>query len=120
MTNLLARDVVVERCQVAGGSRTSCTSLGTVAPQADLRTVETPAGLSTADHQALFIHLSGDDSQSYQRDLVVGSGGNNPNFGATCQIERIFATGARTPTLGTGGTSTFAMSTCYGYASGPM
>ena len=74
VTNLLGENVVVERCTIVDGERTSCTPVGTVAPQADLRTVETTVASSKADHPGLFIHLASDASQSYQRDLVQGGG----------------------------------------------
>jgi hypothetical protein len=117
VTNLVGEDVVVERCTIAAGERTSCTPIGTVAPQADLRTVETPVASSKDDYPGLFIHLASDASQSYQRDLVQGTA----NLGApACQIERIFVHGTRsTPGFTPTGTPAFAMSTCYGYSSGP-
>ena len=116
VTNLLDQDVVVERCLVTASSRASCTLVGTVAPAADFLTVETLAAVSSmADHQALFIHLGSDASQSYQRELVQGTGGT---FGSTCQVERIVVHGERNPlNYGTGFTS-FALSSCYGYGSG--
>jgi hypothetical protein len=117
VTNLVNEAVVVERCLIAAGSRTSCMPVGTVAPGADFLTVETLAASSTADHQALFIHLASDASQSYQRDLV---GGARSEFGAACEIERIVVHGRR-PNTSLNPTSTaFAMSSCYGYASGAM
>ena len=118
VTNLLDGAVVVERCLIAGGSQTSCVPVGTVAPHADLLTVETMAASSKDDHQALFIHLGTDTSQSYQRDLVEGQ--SNYSFGSTCQVERIIVHGAH-PTLGGSptGAPAFAMSSCYGNASGP-
>ena len=116
VTNLLAEDVVVERCTIADDERTSCTALGTVAPQADLRTVETLVASSQGGHPGLFIHLASDAGQSYQRDLVEGGG----RFGSTCQIERILVHGSRgTPVYSPTGLTAFAMSTCYGYGSGP-
>ena len=115
VTNLLGENVVVERCTIVDGERTSCTPVGTVAPQADLRTVETTVASSKADHPGLFIHLASDASQSYQRDLVQGGG----DFGSTCQIERILVHGTRgTPGFSPTGATRFAMSTCYGYSSG--
>ena len=84
VTNLLGEDVAVERCTIAGGNRTACMPLGTVAPQADLRTVETPMASSKTDHPALFIHLASDASQSYQRDLALGSGVSG-SAGPACQ-----------------------------------
>jgi hypothetical protein len=118
VTNLLGEDVVVERCTIAGGDRTSCTPVGTIAPKADLRTVETQVALAmpTPDHPALFIHLASDASQSYQRDLiqVIGPGG------ATCQVERIFVHGVRqTHSYSPNGPAGFAMSTCFGNSGGP-
>jgi hypothetical protein len=116
VTNLLGEDVVVERCTIAAGERTSCAPVGTVAPQADLRTVETPVASSQADHPALFIHLASDASQSYQRDLVQGS----DTSASTCQLERIFVNGLRqTRSFSPSGSIAFAMSTCFGYGSGP-
>ena len=116
VTNLLGEDVVVERCTIADDERTSCTAVGTVAPQADLRTVETTVASSKAEHPGLFIHLASDASQSYQRDLVQGGG----TFGSSCQIERILVHGSRgTPVYSPTGMTAFAMSTCYGYSSGP-
>jgi len=117
VTNLLGENVVVERCTIADGAPTSCTPVGTVAPQADLRTVETTVASSKADHPGLIIHPASDASQSYQRDLVQGGG----SFGSSCQIERILVHGMRpnivfSPT----GATSFAMSTCYGYNSGPL
>ena len=120
VTNLVDADVVVERCLISSGHPSSCTSVGTVAAGADLLTVETMANVSSKDdHQALVIHLASDASQSYQRDLLQGGG--NINFGYTCQMERIVVHGTRQvgyygPTTGTA----FAMSSCYGYQSGPM
>ena len=43
VTNLIHEDVVVQRCQMTAAGPTSCTSVGTVSPGADLRTVETLA-----------------------------------------------------------------------------
>jgi hypothetical protein len=119
VTNLIDADVVVERCLISFGRPSSCTPVGTVAPGADLVTVQTMAVVSAADdHQALVTRLASDANQSYQRDLVQGGG--NINFGSTCQLERIFVHGTRQ--VGyyglTGGTA-FAMSSCYGYESGP-
>jgi hypothetical protein len=116
VTNLVDDDVVVERCLIAAGNRTSCMPVGTIAPGADLFTVETVASSSMGDHQALFIHLASDANQSYQRDLVQGSGGI---IGGSCQIERILVHGRRaTPPENPSGFTPFAMSSCYGYASG--
>ena len=129
VTNLLHEDVVVQRCLMTAAGPTSCTSVGTVSPGADLRTVETlttsPATSlptssptsSCANCYALFVQLASDASQSYERDLVQGTG----TFGAggSCQIERILVHGTRQ--LATGqitGSTAFAMSSCYGYASG--
>jgi len=119
VTNLLGEDVAVERCMISGGARTSCTPVGTVAPQAELRTVETPMASSKTDHPALFIHLASDASQSYQRDLALGSGVSG-SAGPACQIERIFVTGVRQgPSFSPTGPPAFAMSTCFGNSSGP-
>jgi hypothetical protein len=119
VTNLLGEDVVVERCMIVGGARTACTPVGTVAPQADLPTVETPAASSKTDHPALFIHLASDASQSYQRDLALGSGASG-SAGSACQIERIFVTGVpQTASYSLTGPATLAMSTCFGNSSGP-
>jgi hypothetical protein len=120
VTNLVDAPVVVERCLISSGLPAACTSVGTVAPGADLLTVERMVDVSSKDeHQALFIHLASDATQSYQRDLVQGTG--NTNFGSTCQIERIVVHGTRPVSYygATGGTG-FAMSSCYGYLSGPM
>jgi hypothetical protein len=117
VTNLIDEEVVVERCLItaAAAGRTSCTPVGTVAPEADLLTVETLAASSMGDHQALFIHPASDASQPYQRDLVQGGG----TFGASCQIERILVYGERAvypdrPDISTSS----AMSSCYGRGSG--
>lgn len=112
VTNLLDEDVVVERCLFAAGDRSACTLVGTVAPAADLLTVETIAGSSTGDHQTLFIHLASDASQSYQRDLVQGRSGVVNN----CQIERILVHGRRPiPPDNPPSFTSFAMSSCAGY-----
>jgi len=112
VTNLLGDDVIVERCLITSGSRTSCTPLGTIAPGADLPTVETVAPSSTSDHQALFIHLASDASQSYQRDLVQGTAPVGD-----CEIERILVHGIRPFSGSLSGVTGFAMSSCYGYSS---
>ncbi len=116
VTNLLHEDVVVQRCLMTAAGPTSCTSVGTVSPGADLLTVETLAASSTADYHALFVQLASDASQSYERDLVQGTG----TFGAggTCQIERIMVHGTHPIMSYPPGSSAFAMSSCYGYASG--
>ena len=120
VTNLVARDVVVERCQVSAAGASSCTFVGTVAAGADLLTVERMADVSSKDdHQALVIRLASDANQKYRRDLL--DGGGYFTFGATCQMERIVVHGTRQgggyygPINGT----VFAMSSCYGYQSGP-
>jgi hypothetical protein len=115
VTNLVDENVVVERCLITAGSRTSCMPVGTVAPGADLLTVETVAGTSMGDHQALLVHLASDAAQEYQRDLVQ----KTINVPDGCQMERIIVHGRRpfaaaNPT----GSTAFAMSSCYGYASG--
>ena len=118
VTSMVAADVVVERCLIASGSPTSCTPVGTVAPGADLHTVETVTGSSEEDHQALLIRLASDASQAYQRDLVEWSG----HYGSTnCQIERIIVHGKRSQERSTpNGTPGIAMSSCYGYRSSSM
>ncbi len=120
VTNLLQEDVVVQRCLMTAAGPTSCASVGTVSPGADLLTVETMATSSSADYQALFVQLASDASQSYERDLVqqAQEGGA---FGTTsCQVERILVHGTRSVSLGYAtGSTAFAMSSCYGYASGP-
>jgi hypothetical protein len=115
VTNLTNDDVVVQRCLIADAVQTSCAPVGTVAPGADLLTVETMAASLTGDHQALVMHLAGDASHSYQRDLIQRGG----SFGASCQIERIIVHGrlAAYPysqDVFTG----VAMSSCYGTATG--
>jgi len=118
VTNLLREDVVVERCLIASGARTSCTPVGTVAPGADLPTVETvTSASSTDDHQALFIHLASDANQSYQRDLIRGNLSSGP-----CEIERILVHGKRpySPDRPDSVTTGFALSSCFGYANGPQ
>ena len=116
VTNLVDEDVVVERCLIAAGDRSSCTLVGTVAPAADLLTIERVAASKLADdHQALFVHLASDAAQSYQRDLVLGSM-ESPSF---CQMERIIVHGRRPGWPDSPGSLTpFAMSSCYGYGSG--
>ncbi|HEY5450886.1 MAG TPA: hypothetical protein VIQ54_19160 [Polyangia bacterium] len=110
VTSLVSEDVVVERCLIASGSPTSCTPVGTVAPGSDLRTVETVAGSLNDDHQALRIRLASDASPAYLRELDEGSG----NFGSpACQIERIIFHGKRSEY------GAVAMSSCYGFQSGP-
>ena len=117
VTNLLHEDVVVQRCLMAAAGPTSCTSVGTVSPGADLLTVETLATSSSADYHALFVQLASDASQSYERDLVQGSG--TFILGEPCQIERILVHGTRSRSPGyPTGSSVFAMSSCYGYGSG--
>jgi hypothetical protein len=122
VTNLVDADVVVERCQISSGRSSSCTAVGTVAAGAELLTVETMADVSSKDdHQALVIHLASDGNQSYQRDLIQG-GGEIFSFGATCQMERIVVHGQRHEGIiyGPPGGVVFAMSSCYGYRSGPV
>jgi hypothetical protein len=114
VTNLLDEDVVVERCLIAAAGPTSCTPVGTVAPQADLLTVETVVAPSNVDHQALLVHLASDATQSYQRDLIQGAG----MFVGSCQVERILVHGRRAILpIGPTGFTGFAMSSCYGYRS---
>jgi hypothetical protein len=117
VTNLLHEDVVVQRCLMTAAGPSSCTSVGTVSAGADLLTVETLATSSSADYQALFVQLASDASQSYERDLVQQKSGT---FGASCQIERILVHGTRTLPPGQSSSPEFAMSSCYGYAKGPL
>jgi hypothetical protein len=120
VTNMIDRDVVVERCLISSGRLGSCTSVGTVAAGADLLTVESVADFSSKDdgYQALVIHLASDANQSHRRDLLQGSG--HFWFGTTCQVERIVVHGTRqVGYLGQNGDTAFAMSSCYGYQSGP-
>ncbi len=119
VTNLLQEDVVVQRCQMTAAGPTSCTSVGTVSPGADLSTVETLATSSSADYQALFVQLASDASQSYERDLVQGT---STSFPPACEIERILVHGERPlpPGYSATGYSGFAMSSCYGYGKGPL
>jgi hypothetical protein len=120
VTNLAAENVVVERCLIAATVQSSCTPVGTVAPGADLRTVETFAGSSMGNHQALVLHLASDASHSYERDLVPGSADVGfRSIGGSCQMERILVHGMRPSSFysPTGSTS-FAISSCYGYGSG--
>jgi hypothetical protein len=114
VTNLVDEDVVVQRCQMTDAGPTSCTSVGTVSPGADLLTVETLT-TSTSAYQALFIQLASDTSQSFERDLVQGVA-EGSYFGANCQIERILVHGTRPVTPGLSASPEFAMSSCYGYA----
>jgi len=131
VTNLIHEDVVVQRCLMTAAGPTSCTSVGTVSPGADLLTVETlttspatssptsPPTSSCADCYALFVQLASDASQSYERDLVQGSGSFG-SFVSSCQIERILVHGKRPLPSGYVTSSTgFAMSSCSGYASKP-
>jgi hypothetical protein len=119
VTNLVDRDLVVERCQISSGRSSACTSVGTVAPGADLLTVERMADVPPKDdHQALVIHLASDANQSYQRDLLE-RGGVGFNFGSTCQVERIVVHGTRQVDQYGSTNTRFAMSSCYGYLSGP-
>lgn len=118
VTNLADADVVVQRCLIAANQNPSCTSVGNVAAGADLRTVEKMLSVGVTDeHQILRISLASDPSQSFDRDLILGTG--NINFGGTCQVERIIVHGKRMLTYyGTQSGTAFAMSSCYGY-SGP-
>ena len=121
VTNMSAADVVVERCLISGGQRSSCTSVGTVAAGADLRTVETMAAAgvrSKDDHQALVIHPASDASQSYQRDLLQG--GADFSYGTSCEVERIVVHAWRQVwSYGVNNGVAVAMSSCFGYEGGP-
>jgi hypothetical protein len=117
VTSVVNEDVVVERCLIVSSDPTSCTPVGTIAPGGDLRTVETLAGTSQADHQALRVHLSSDAGDVYQRDLVLGTN----NVGSNCQVERIIVHGDRAAGVGNStpnGVRSIAMSSCYGYETG--
>lgn len=117
VTNIADEDVVVERCLIHDDAHASCTTVGTVAPQADLFMVEAVTSPATADHQALFIHLASDASQSYQRDLDLGGSGATA---VPCQVERILVHGKRPGGIySPAGATSFALSSCYGYNSGP-
>jgi hypothetical protein len=122
VSNVVDEDVVVERCLIPSGTAAhpaSCTPVGTVAPGADLHTVETVAGSSTDEHQALRIRLASDGSQAYLRELDEGSG-NFGNASSLCQVERIIVHGKRSGDIGTSPDGpSIAVSTCYGYQSGP-
>jgi len=113
VTNLTKEDAIVQRCLIASGSRTACRDVGTVAPGADLTTVETLASVADSspagDHQALFIYLESDATESYQRDLVQLS----RDVGA-CEVERILVAGTPSTTSFPGGAPRFAVSSCYG------
>jgi hypothetical protein len=116
VTNMVDEDVVVERCLVPSGTAahpTTCTPVGTVAPGAELHTVETVAGSSTDEHQALRIRLASDGSEVYLRELDEGS--RTFDFSSSlCQVERIIVhKSSQDPGAPT------ALSTCYGYSSGP-
>jgi hypothetical protein len=117
VSNMVDEDVVVERCLIASGSPTACTPVGTIAPGADLHAVETVAGSLMDDHQALRIRLASDASQAYLRELDEGSGTFDLSS-SLCQIERIIVHGKPSQDPSTS-TSRFAVSTCYGYQSGP-
>jgi hypothetical protein len=77
MTNLTTGDIAVDRCLSApsGGDR-ACTPVGTIAPGADLHTVETMTAMTTPDFtssgtgSALVIHPAGSATPSYERPLV--------------------------------------------------
>jgi hypothetical protein len=118
VTNLLAEDVVVQRCLLTSNGPTSCNPVGTVAPGADFSTVETLVSSTSANAQALLIQLASDATQSYQRNLVQG--GANINYGEGCQMERIIVHGTQSIPQGSlSGPVGFAMSSCYGYGNGP-
>jgi len=117
VTNMSAADVVVERCLISGGQRSSCTSVGTVAAGADLRTVETMAAAgvtSKDDHQALVIYPASDASQSYQRDLLQG--GADFSWGTSCEVERIVV---QVWSSGVNKGVAVALSSCFGSQGGP-
>jgi hypothetical protein len=115
VTNLVDEDVVVERCLITNAGLTGCTPVGTVAPKADLLTVETLVPSSKGDTPALFVRLASDPSQSYERDLVQGAGAD---FGSSCQVERIIVHGSGPIPTDSYRAGSFAMSSCYGYGGG--
>ncbi|HLK89858.1 MAG TPA: hypothetical protein VKZ18_08190 [Polyangia bacterium] len=118
VTNLLSEDVNVQRCLLTTAGPTSCASIGTVAAGADFSTVETLVSATSANPYTLLVQLASDPTQSYERDLLQGSA--SINFGESCQIERIIVHGTRQLPQGPlGGQVGFAMSSCYGYQSGP-
>jgi hypothetical protein len=121
VTNMSDADVVVERCLISGGQRSSCTSVGTVAAGADLHTVETMAAAditSKDDHQALVIHPASDASQSYQRNLLQG--GADFSYGTSCEVERIVVHPWRQVwNYGVTNGVAVALSSCFGYQGGP-
>jgi hypothetical protein len=121
VTNLAAEDMVVERCLSAadGGRDRTCTTVGTIAPGADLRTVETiaspttsPLGTpSTDNNSALVIHGAANATPTFERPLVSA-------FVSSCAVERLLVHGARTFKDSDGeliGSSPFATSSCLGY-----
>jgi hypothetical protein len=121
VTNLFSADAVVERCPVSSDKLGDCTPVGTVAPGADLRTVEKVADVAAADdHQALVIRFATDASQSYRRDLRQGVQTPGFYFGSTCQVEQIVLHAPRMTGYSPAGGSAIGMSSCYGYLNGPM
>ena len=70
-----------------GGDRTSCTPVGTIAPQADLLTVETPVASTTADHPALLRQAP----NNWNFDLTYDKKGFAGRIGATHNDANIFA-----------------------------
>jgi len=105
VTNLSHDSVTVQRCPPAGtaGGSQACTSLGTIAPGADLHTVEMLA-METTTSSPTAATVSTLMVGSYQR-LLVGA----PLY-LPCEIERIAVTGVRT--LRTGATTQYAFSAC--------
>ena len=80
-------------------------------------------GASKDDHQALVIHLASDANQLHQRDLLQSTGelySDFFRFGSTCQVERIVVHATRQgDAFYNPAGPLFAMSSCYGYLSGP-
>jgi hypothetical protein len=95
VTNLTAGDVAVDRCLSASGGGRTCTPVATVAPGADLRTVETMV-TTTLDRttagtgSALVMHPAGSATPSYERPLVGQSG-----YISSCEVDRVIVHGAR-------------------------
>jgi hypothetical protein len=117
VTNLTDGDVAVDRCVGPRTGRT-CTPVGTVAPGADLHTVQTntpppttmPVDPSAADASALVIHAAARATPFYERSLVYANGIFN-----ACEVERIIVHGARELTDDKGvvlGKTAFATSSC--------
>jgi hypothetical protein len=106
ISNLSSADVPVARCQIdsrTGGAPgpQDCTSLGTVAPGADLQTIE----MLTTDTMATFAPIL---SVGSTLESLASSG-----FAGNCQVDRIVVTGVRT--LRDGSSTPYAFSACQGF-----